>query len=132
MPQLYGLARLGRDAELRATASGMSVANLALAFNVRVKNEKQTVWCEGALWGKRAESLVQHLTKGTAVVVTLTDVHMEQFTKADNTVVNKLVGSVIEIELAPGGTAAAAAPPPPPPPPKPAAASGDDFPDVPF
>ena len=133
MPVLTGLARLGRDTELRNTPGGMAVAKLALAFNVQVKGEKQTVWCDGALWGKRAEALTQYLTKGALVSVTLNEVHIEKYTKTDETVVHKLVGQVVDIELGPKPSTEAAAPPPPPPPPKPKpAASADDFGDVPF
>lgn len=67
----YGLARLGRDAELRTTGNGDTVATLALAFTRRVKGEKLTQWVDGALWGKRAESLAPYLLKGGLVAVTL-------------------------------------------------------------
>lgn len=132
---LYGLARIGRDTELRHTAQGEAVANLSLAFNYGRKGadgKTPTQWVEGALWSKRAEALAQHLVKGVSVVVTLTDVHIESFTKQDNTVASKLVGKVTEIEFA--GAPAAARPAPPPPPPKPAAPSGfeDLSDDIPF
>lgn len=129
MPTLSGLARIGRDAELR-DANGTSVCNLSLAFNCRVKNERTTVWADGGLWGKQAEALAPYLVKGAVVSVTLNDVHLEVFTKADGTTATKLAGRVIDIELGPKTDAA---PPPPPPPPKPKpAASADDYGDVPF
>lgn len=103
----YGLARLGRDAELRTTSNGDTVATLALAFTRRVKGEKLTQWVDGALWGKRAESLAPYLLKGGLVAVTLEDVHIETFTsqKGDG---HKLAGRVIDVELAGGGERTAA------------------------
>lgn len=134
----YGLARLGRDAELRTTGNGDSVATLALAFTRRVKGEKLTQWVDGALWGKRAEALAPYLLKGGLVAVTLEDMHIETFT-GKNGEGHKLAARVIDVELAGGSKDSNAAPAPqrPPAPPRTApalASSGfqdvDD--DVPF
>ena len=118
----YGLARLGRDAELRTTGKGDTVATLALAFTRRVKGEKLTQWVDGALWGKRAESLAPYLLKGGLVAVTLEDVHIETFTsqKGDG---HKLAGRVIDVELAGGGERTAAPAPRQAPAPRPAPAA---------
>ena len=134
----YGFARLGRDAELRTTGNGDSVATLALAFTRRVKGEKLTQWVDGALWGKRAEALAPYLLKGGLVAVTLEDMHIETFT-GKNGEGHKLAARVIDVELAGGSKDSSAAPAPqrPPAPPRAApapASSGfqdvDD--DVPF
>ena len=128
----FGLARLGRDAEIRHTAGGDAVASLSLAFTYGRKGEdgkRPTQWVEGSLWGKRAEALSQYLTKGTQVVATLEDVAIQQFQKSDGPPGVKMVGRVIDIELAGGDRAAAPAAPPPPPKPRPApqpAGSGFD------
>lgn len=61
--------RLGRDAELRHTASGDAVLGFSLAVDKREKGEKVTVWIDCSVWGKRAEALAPHLTKGSAVTV---------------------------------------------------------------
>ena len=87
MPILTGLARIGRNAEVR-DANGTSVCNLSLAFNARVKNERVTVWVDGELWGKQAERLAPYLTKGSVVSVTLNEVHMAVFTKDDGSTVD--------------------------------------------
>lgn len=77
-----GLVRLGRDADLR-DANGTPVANLALAYNYGKKEngEQPTQWVQASLWGKRAEALAQYLTKGTAIVVTLSDLHVRMYEK---------------------------------------------------
>lgn len=103
---LNGLARLGRDAELRRTQSGEAVSNLSLAYNYGMKDQqtgiRPTQWVEAALWGRQAEALQQYLTKGTQVVVALRDVHLETFQRNDGTTGTKLVGTVIQLELAGG------------------------------
>ena len=111
--QAFGLARLGKDAEIRHTPSGDAVANLALAFTYGKKGadgKRQTVWVEGSIWGARAESLAPYLLKGGLVSITLDDVHVEKYQSA-NGEGQKLVGKVLQIELA-GGNQAAAAPAP--------------------
>jgi single-strand DNA-binding protein len=103
MAQLFGLARLGRDSELRYTADNTPVSNLSLAFSYGRRAEdgkRPTQWVEGVLWGALAEAISQYLVKGTAVAVTLDDVHIETFQGRDGTPGHKLVGKVTQIELA--------------------------------
>ena len=120
----FGLARIGRDAEIRHTAGGDAVASLSLAFTYGRKGDdgkRPTQWVDASLWGKRAEALAPYLLKGGMVSVTLEDVALQTFNKSDGSIGTKLVGRVMDIELAGGGQAAApAAPIPKPPPPKPA------------
>ena len=64
------VGRLGRDAETRYTQSGKPVANLAIAVDVGFGDNKQTMWLDASIWGKRAEGgLIQYLTKGQQVWV---------------------------------------------------------------
>ncbi len=135
MAQLFGLARLGRDCELRTTQSGDAVASLSLAMDYRAGREKETQWVDGALWGKMAETLTQYLVKGKLVCVTLDDVHIEEYPKRDGTTGTKLAGRVSKLELAGGRddcerTAPAERPAPrqaPKPPPKSSASGFDDM-----
>ena len=66
---------LTRDAELRSTAGGMSVLNMGVAVNDRKRNAQTGEWEDYAnfidctLFGRRAESLAQYLTKGTKVAI---------------------------------------------------------------
>lgn len=143
--KLIGLARLGRDAQVR-DVNGQKVANLALAYNYGRKDDqgqRPTQWVDASLWGKLAESLEQYLTKGKQVECIVEDVHIETFTDRDGNVGHKLVGRVMSIELAGDGQRAAApaqgqqqAPAPRPAPaaaprPAPAPAAGGDRP-IPF
>lgn len=66
---------LTRDAELRSTPSGTSVLNLGVAVNDRRRNSQTGEWEDYAnfidctMFGRRAESLAQYLTKGTKVAI---------------------------------------------------------------
>ncbi len=109
---IFGLARLGRDAELRFTPKGDAVANLSLAFNYGRKGDdgkKPTQWVDGSLWGKGAEALAPYLKKGGLVSVTLEDAHIEVFKKSDGSESSKLSGRVTAIDLA-GGAAPSQSP----------------------
>ncbi len=104
MAQLSGLFRIGRDAEVRFTGSGEPVASLSLAFNYYDKNadkNRGSQWIEASLWGKRAESLAQYLTKGGLVYAVIQDPHIETY-EGKNGTGHKLTGKIAEIELAGG------------------------------
>ena len=66
---------LTRDPELRSTASGMSVLNIGLAVNDRVKNQQTDQWedrpnyFDCTMFGNRAESVSRYLAKGSKVAV---------------------------------------------------------------
>lgn len=134
MSKMFGLARLGRDAEIRTTNQGESVATLALAFSYGRKGsdgKRPTQWVDGALWGKRAEALAPYLLKGGLVSVLLEDVHIETY-QGKNGEASKLVGRVVDVELAGGGerTAAPAPAPRAAPAPRPAPSAGSGFDDM--
>lgn len=134
MAKLFGLARIGRDAEIRHTANQDAVCSLSLAFAWGKKDasgKRPTQWVDGSLWGKRAEALAPYLLKGTLIAVTLDEVHIETYQGA-NGAATKLAGKVLDIELA-GSPAAAPAPTPAPAPrpaPRPAPAPAPNFADM--
>ena len=68
------LGRLGRDPELRYTATGSPVANFSVAANRRYTAQEgqrveETIWFRVSAWGKLAEVVHQFLRKGMAVYV---------------------------------------------------------------
>jgi len=107
--QRIGLVRLGRVADVRTVAAtrgeSQPVANLSCAYNVWVKGEKETVWVDAALWGKRVETLAPYLKKGALLCVTIDGLRMESFTKRDGTASVKLTGMVTSVDLAGGAPA---------------------------
>ena len=137
-----GLARMGRDAEVRNLPSGESVANLSLAvsyYSKGAENNRATQWIDATLWGKQAESLARHLVKGSVHCFALSDIHMETYT-GKNGEAQKLVARCDSVDLGPrseGGQSVHAEPQRQAPAPrqaatKPAASGFDDMDDIPF
>jgi single-strand DNA-binding protein len=121
MMQINGVARLGRDAELRYLATGDAVAGLSLAFTSGKKDDqgnRPTTWVKAALFGKRAESLASYLTKGTQVCVSLSEARMTEYQKKDGTSGAALEAKVDQLEFVgsreQSADSAPAAPAPPP------------------
>ena len=68
------VGNLGRDAELRSTTSGTSVATISIAttdvWNDKTGNKQEkTEWHRVVLWGKTAETLQEYLLKGRQIYV---------------------------------------------------------------
>jgi len=61
--------RLGRDSELRTTQGGDKVLSFSIADDGGYGEKRRTQWIDCALWGKRAESLAQYLSKGSLVEI---------------------------------------------------------------
>lgn len=58
---------LGKDAEVRHLPNGDAVCNFSVADSQG--RDKPSIWWNCSLFGKRAESLAQYLTKGQTVTV---------------------------------------------------------------
>lgn len=58
---------LGKDAELRSLNDGTAVLSFSVADNQG--KDKPSIWWNCSLFGRRAESLQQYLTKGQQVTV---------------------------------------------------------------
>jgi single-strand DNA-binding protein len=135
-----GLARIGKDAEVRFTPGGAAVANVSLAFTYGKKGDdgnRPTQWVDASLWGQRAESITPYLQKGKQIVAYLEDVHLQTFTKGDGTQATKMVARLADLEFVADGSSdgqRAAPKPPTRPAPPPSQGSGfDDFSDdIPF
>ena len=72
MQKLFISGVIGRDAELRTTSGGDSVAGFSVAVdNGKDKsgNKRDATWYDCSLWGKRGQGLCQYLTKGSRVSI---------------------------------------------------------------
>ncbi len=68
------VGNLGRDAEVRSTTTGTSVATISIAttdvWNDKAGNKQEkTEWHRVVLWGKTAETLQEYLLKGRQIYV---------------------------------------------------------------
>lgn len=152
MATLTGLFTLGRDAETRTTQSGTTVVQLAVAYNYGRKGDdgkKPTQWVRASMFGKQAEALAPHLTKGKQVSLVIRDLHIATFQKEDGSTGTSLEGVADFDDFARGqpqsdgsdtgqfsrarSSAPAPAPRPAPPPAQRAASGFDDMDsDIPF
>lgn len=99
---LTKLVRIGRDAELRVSPNGTQVLNFSAAYDVGYGDNKKGQWIECAMFGKRAESLTQHFTKGKQIVIYADDVRVETYNKNDGTQGVKLKCKLVEFDFAGG------------------------------
>lgn len=79
----------------------ITVVNFSLATDKKKKDNngnKQTLWIDCAIWGKRAEALQQYLLKGQKVAVS-GSVDVDMFTKNDGQTIPKLNLMVNELTL---------------------------------
>ena len=68
------IGNLGKDPEVRYTASGTAVASFSLATSDKIKNkngewEEKTEWHNITLWGRTAEVAGEYLAKGRTVYI---------------------------------------------------------------
>ncbi|MDO6587356.1 single-stranded DNA-binding protein [Salipiger sp. 1_MG-2023] len=72
MQTLTIAGNVGKDAVLRRTNNGDPVLNFSLAVDNgkdRDGNRRDSTWFDCSIWGKRAESLERHISKGTKLVL---------------------------------------------------------------
>ena len=72
--KVFLIGNLGRDPEVRSTASGTSVANFSIATSRRWRDrdgnrQEETEWHYVVCWGRQAEVAGQYLTRGRQVFV---------------------------------------------------------------
>lgn len=101
-----GLARIGKDAEVRYTPGSTAVANVSLAFTYGKRGDdgkRPTQWVDASLWGQRAEGMAPYLLKGKQIVAYLEDVHLQTYTKGDGTTNTKMVARLADLEFVSDG-----------------------------
>lgn len=91
--------RVGSDGELRKMQDGTSVLGFSIADEVGWGDRKQTNWVKCALFGKRAESVAQYVTKGSIVEVTGVPTVEAWLSKKDNAPAAAIKVRVSELRL---------------------------------
>lgn len=72
MQSLTIAGNVGKDAILRRTQGGDAVLGFSLVVDNgkdRGGNRRDSTWYDCSIWGKRAESLERHITKGLKLVL---------------------------------------------------------------
>lgn len=88
---------IAKTAELRAIPSGDQVAQFSVADN-QIGKDKQAIFWNCSLFGKRAASLVDYLQKGTAVTV-VGQVAQREYVNKDGQTVKAMEIRVSDIAL---------------------------------
>ena len=102
MIKLTFTGRLGKDAELRFTASGAAVLGFTVASDAGWGDKKHTNWIDCSVWGKRAESLDPYLKKGLAVTIS-GDGDLREWEGKDGQKGKTLSCNVNDVEMHGGG-----------------------------
>jgi len=99
----FGTARLGSDMEVRFMQDGTAVGQVSLAFRLGIKDKQsgdyKTQWISASLFGKRAESLAQYLTKGSLHAFHLRDLHLDEFTDKEGNKRTSMKATIDDVEL---------------------------------
>lgn len=101
--------RIGKDAELRHTQSGKSVANFSVADDQG--RDRPAIWWPCHMWGERGEKLAQYLRKGGHVTV-VGDVTEREWQDKDGQTRKSMDVRVINVALQGGRNEAQADPSP--------------------
>lgn len=90
---------LGRDADVRATPSGLIIASFPVAVQSGYGDNRKTTWVRCSLFGKRAESkLVGYLVKGAQIAVS-GELSLNEYTTKEGENRTTLELRVSEIDL---------------------------------
>lgn len=92
-----GLVRVGNEPVVRYLADGKPVLDLNLAYNYGRKGQDgmyPTQWVYATMFGERVEKLAPHIRKGSQLVVELSDMYLDNYTKKDGS-----AGSSIKARL---------------------------------
>ena len=91
--------RLGRNAELKRTASGDSVLQITGVYDIGYGDKKSSQWINASLWGKRADSIgALNLEKGVEVVLYMDDVQSEAY-QGKNGLASIIKAKVVNLDL---------------------------------
>jgi single-strand DNA-binding protein len=124
--------RIGKDPEQRSLNDGTTVLSFSVADDQG--KDKQAIWWRCSLFGKRADSLAQYLTKGSSVTVS-GNVTEREYTDKEGQQRKAMEVRVNDIALQGGKPAQEERPaskPAPKPAPKQSAGFEDDLGDLPF
>ena len=95
-------SRLGRDAEVRFTPSGVAVMGFAIPVEAGWGENKTVSWCDCSLWGKKAEGkLIDYMKKRQEIVV-VGEISLETYQAKDGSEKTKLKMNVSDLALVGG------------------------------
>ena len=99
MATIVVCGRVGSDGELRRLQDGTAVLGFSVADDIGWGDKKTTQWIKCSLFGKRAESVAQYVTKGSIVEVVGTPQVEAWLNKKDNAPAAAIKVRVAELKL---------------------------------
>lgn len=99
------LGRIGKDLEMRYTASGTAVANTSLATSKKIKGEQITQWHSLTFWGQTAELAAKYFSKGDVMAVE-GEIEYRTYEDRDGNTRHVTEIRVTQLHFVPGGTKA--------------------------
>jgi single-strand DNA-binding protein len=92
------IGRLGNDPETRSTPNSKTLTRFSIAVENRFRDNDEPDWIPVEAWGKTADSVSNHKSKGDQVAITghLTHTH---WVAADGTHHNRLVVTADSVEF---------------------------------
>ena len=67
--KVHGIGRLGRDPETRYSSEGKAVTSFSVAFDEGYGDRKHTCWIRCNAFGKQAEIIAEHVSKGQRIYI---------------------------------------------------------------
>ncbi|AUR89705.1 primosome PriB/single-strand DNA-binding protein [Vibrio phage 1.131.O._10N.222.49.A8] len=97
------LVRIGQDATLKYTPTGTAILEINAVYDIGFGDKKESQWIRLAMFGKRAESLQSHFTKGTQILVHADDIKARSYMSKSGEAGCSLEGKLVEFQFAGGG-----------------------------
>lgn len=98
MAHLFGVFRLGRDAE-KVTNENGTFLSLSLAYDIYANGETKTQWLRATLGGQRAEKVADLLVSGARISGVIKDVRVTTFVSKEGETKASLEGRLTDFDL---------------------------------
>lgn len=101
MNNITVLGRIGREPELKHTASGTAILNFPIADSKKVQGNEITTWFDCSIFGTRAEKLQQYIRKGEQITVS-GSIELQKWTGQDGVEKSKIALNVSDVGFVSG------------------------------
>ncbi|AUR91200.1 nucleic acid-binding, OB-fold protein [Vibrio phage 1.228.O._10N.261.49.C1] len=97
------LVRIGQDATLKYTPTGTAILEINAVYDIGFGDKKESQWIRLAMFGKRAEKLQSHFTKGTMILVHADDIKARAYMTKSGEPGCSLEGNLVVFRFSGGG-----------------------------
>lgn len=111
--KVFLLGRIGRADDLAYTQAGVARLSVSVAVNKKRGEVEETSWFRVNIWGKYAEAMAPHLSKGVQVFVD-GDISVRSYQRQDGTQGTSVDVNAEQIQIVQGARESNQADTPPP------------------